>query len=172
MPQPIPYQTTHVWRSDREKKTLKNTYWRLIDCKYVLQWMPCAMHDYKYELDEEALWWGWWLWRWKWRLLGFVDEDDDDNVLASVDAHLLTCLWGPLYKSCSSGQSASVSMPYGRFRPYGMSSFVLSLQTRLLLFPSFFISLPFHFHAWFLPFLAHFVWKDIKERICGILCIH
>ena len=27
MPQPIPYWTTHTWRSDRGKKTLKNTSW-------------------------------------------------------------------------------------------------------------------------------------------------
>ena len=53
---PIPYRTTHTWISDHEKKTLKNTSWRIIDCKYVLQWMPCVMHNYKHELGEEALW--------------------------------------------------------------------------------------------------------------------
>ena len=45
------------------------------------------MHDYKYELDERALWW-WW--RWEWRRLGFVDEDDDEEVMGSVLVVLLT----------------------------------------------------------------------------------
>ena len=45
--------------------------------QYVLQWMPCAMHDYKYELDERALWWWWiWLWRWRWRRLGYLYQED------------------------------------------------------------------------------------------------
>ena len=51
-------------------------------------------------------------------------------------------------------RSALVSTPYGysytRTGPYGMPSFVLSFQKRLLLIPSFSIFLPFHFHTWFL----------------------
>ena len=168
MPQPIPYRTTHTWRSDPEKKILKNTSWRLIDCKYILQWMPCAMHDYKYELDEEALWWWWWLWRWKWRWLGFVDEDDDEWVVAVLDAPplliLLTFQQGPLYKSCSGGQPASVSTPNDRScehaRSHGTPSLTLVPIWRLLVTYFFSIFLPFLSPTWYIfPFLAHFLWK-------------
>ena len=153
MSQPTPYQITHAWRSYREKKTLKNTSWRLIDCKYVLQRMPCAMHDYKYELDKEVLWWWWWLWRWKWRRLGFIDGEDDEGVLAADDALpvliLVTFRWGPLYESCTSGRCTSVStLCTGAPTSY----FALFLQIRLPLIPSSSILLSFHLHTWFLLF--------------------
>ena len=73
---------------------------------YVLQWMPCVMHDYKYEWDGWALWW-----RWRWRRLGFADEDDDEEVLASELVSLLTFRWGPFNQSFLGGQSASEFVP-------------------------------------------------------------
>ena len=172
-----PYLTDLLTHRDH---ITRRKHWRThleIDwLQYVLQWMPCAMHDYKYELVERALWWWRWLWRWKWRRLGFVDDDDDEEVLAMLDACLLVFRRGPLYKSCSGGRPASVSTPNDRscerVRSHGTPSLTLVAFWSLLVTHFFSIFLPFLSPTWFLPFLAHFLWKHIKERICGILCIH
>ena len=75
-----------------------------------------------------------------------MDDEDDEEVLVVLDVVLLTFRWGPLYKSCTGGRSASVSTPYRRVRPYGTPSFAQISQKRVLLILSSSILLPFHSH--------------------------
>ena len=53
--------------------------------------------------------------------------DEDDSILPPFTALLLTFWPRPLYKSCSGGREASVSMPYDRsyerLRSHGRPSF-------------------------------------------------
>jgi hypothetical protein len=157
MPQPIPYRTTHIWRSDRGKKTLKITSWDWLIAICLTMDAFCDA-QYKYEWHGWALW-RWWRSLWRLRRLGFVD--DEEEVLAAVVHRLvlsvLTFWRGPINESCSGGRSASEFMPYrrsyGRSHSYGMPSFALTSHKRLLLIISSSMVLPFHFHTWFLPFL-------------------
>ena len=76
-----------------------------------------------------------------------MDEDDDEEVLAMLEAVLLTFRWGPLYKSCSGGRPASFSTPNDRscehVRSHGTPSLTLVAFWRLLVTYFFSIFLPF-----------------------------
>ena len=76
-----------------------------------------------------------------------MDEDDDLEVLAVLDAVLLSFRWGPLYKNCSGGRPASVFRPDDHscehVRSHEMSSLALVASWRLLMTYSFSIFLRF-----------------------------
>ena len=172
MPQPIHYQTNHKWTSHRMKKTLKNTYWDWLITIYLTMNALC---------DSWLQVW------WEWMSTIVVKEMAMEMAVATVCGwwrtglgscvrhlvlSLLTSRWDPFNGRCWIGRPTSESMPYELLRPYGTPSFVLFLRRCILMIRSSSILLPFHFHTWFLPCLAHFLWKHIKERICGFLCIH